>query len=55
MGNPVNGMFGISPPTAAEYLYFANSNLLIPLMGVEAEQVNFGSEGNHNCLFYHLY
>ena len=55
MGNPVNGMFGISPPTVAEYLYSANNNLLIPLMGVEAEQDNFGDEGNHNRLFNQLY
>lgn len=55
MGNPVNGMFGISPPTVAEYLYSANNNLLIPLMGVEAEQDNFGDEGDHNRLFYHLH
>jgi hypothetical protein len=55
MGNPVNGMFGISPPTVAEYLYSANNNLLIPFMGVEAEQDNFGDEGNHNRLFNQLY
>jgi hypothetical protein len=29
IGNPINGMFGIAPPTVAEYLYSANNNLLI--------------------------
>ncbi len=54
MGNPVNGMFGVSPPTVAEYLYSANNNLLIPLIGFDFEDDNFGEEGNHNRLYYHL-
>jgi hypothetical protein len=29
--NPVNGMFGISPPTIADYLFSANNGLLVPL------------------------
>jgi hypothetical protein len=36
VGNPVNGMFGVSPPIVAEYLYSANNNLLIPLIGMES-------------------
>jgi hypothetical protein len=54
MGNLVNGMFGISPPTVAEYLYSANNNLLIALIGLDVEEDFFGEEGNHNRLYYHL-
>jgi hypothetical protein len=40
IGNPITGMFGIAPPTVAEYLYSANNNLLIPLAIDEDD--NFG-------------
>jgi hypothetical protein len=53
-GNPINGMFGIAPPTVAEYLYSANNNLLIPLLNAHDEDDNFGNEGNGNHLYYRL-
>jgi hypothetical protein len=28
--------------------------LLIPLIGLDYEDDNFGEEGNHNRLYYHL-
>jgi hypothetical protein len=52
--NPIIGMFGIAPPTVAEYLYSANNNLLIPLITAEHEVDNFGLEPDRNCLYYHL-
>ncbi len=54
IGNPINGMFGIAPPTVAEYLYSANNNLLIPLLNAHDEDDNFCNEGNSNRLYYHL-
>ncbi len=53
-GNPINGMFGIAPPTVAEYLYSANNNLLIPLLTAEHEVDNFGPEPDGNRVYYHL-
>jgi hypothetical protein len=41
-GNPTNGIFGIAPPSVAEYLYSVNNNLLIPLMNAGNEEDNFG-------------
>jgi len=54
IGNPVNGMFGISPPTVAEYLFSANNDLLIPLVAVQGEDDNFGAEPDGNRLYYHV-
>jgi hypothetical protein len=54
LGNPINGMFGIAPPTVSEYLYSDNNELLIPLVLANDEDDNFGNEGNTNCLYYHL-
>jgi len=42
IGNPVNGMFGISPLTVAEYLFSASNGLLIPLVSAQDEKDNFG-------------
>jgi hypothetical protein len=47
-------MFGISPPTVAEYLFSANNDLLIPLVAVQGEDDNFGAEPDGNCLYYHV-
>jgi hypothetical protein len=44
MGNPINGMFGISPPTVEEYLYFANNNLLIPLPAAPVKMLTLGKK-----------
>ena len=54
LGNPINGMFGISPPTVAEYLYSANHDLLVPLIVPECEEDNFGDEPEGNRMYYHL-
>jgi hypothetical protein len=54
LGNPINGMFGISPLTVAEYLYSANHDLLIPLIVLEYEEDNFGDEPEGNDMYYHL-
>ncbi len=54
IGNPVNGMFGISPPTVAEYLFSATNDLLIPLVAVQGEDDNFGPEPDGNRLYYHV-
>jgi hypothetical protein len=54
IGNPVNGMFGISPPTVAEYLFSANNDLLVPLVAVQGEDDNFGAEPDGNPLYYHV-
>jgi hypothetical protein len=54
MGNPINGMFGIAPPTVAEYLFSANNNLLIPLVPIIDENDNFGPEPQGNRLYYHI-
>jgi hypothetical protein len=53
-GNPTNGIFGISPPSAAEYLYLANHDLLISLPQPINEDDNFGAEPEGNRLYYHL-
>jgi hypothetical protein len=53
IGNPINGMFGISPPTVAEYLYSTNNNLLVPLITPENENDNF-EEPVGNRLYYHI-
>jgi hypothetical protein len=44
-GNPINGMFGIAPPTVAEYLYSANNNLLILLITAEQEALGKSQTG----------
>jgi hypothetical protein len=54
MGNPINGMFGVAPPTVAEYLFSANNNLLIPMVIPDGEEDNFGPELQGNWLYYHL-
>ena len=54
IGNPINGMFGVAPPTVAEYLFSANNNLLIPLVAADGEADNFGQEQEANRLYYHL-
>jgi hypothetical protein len=54
LGNPINGMFGISPPMVAEYLYSANHDLLVPLIVPVCEEDNFGDEPEGNCMYYHL-
>jgi hypothetical protein len=41
-GNPCNVMFGIAPPTVAEYLFSANNNRLIPMPVQDGEDDNFG-------------
>ncbi|MFN9980283.1 MAG: hypothetical protein ACK53Y_10235, partial [bacterium] len=41
-GNPCNVMFGIAPPTVAEYLFSANYNRLIPMPVQDGEDDNFG-------------
>jgi len=53
LGNPINRMFGISPPMVAEYIYSANHNLLAPLIIPEYEEVNFGDEPEGNYMYYH--
>jgi hypothetical protein len=53
-GNPTNGIFGISPPSVAEYLYSVNHDLLIPLHQPINEDDNFGAEPEGNRLYYHL-
>ena len=53
-GNPVNGLFGITPPSVAEYLYSANHHLLVPLVPAINEEDNFGQEEDGNRLYYHL-
>jgi len=35
-------MFGIAPPTVAEYLFSANNNCLIPMPVQDGEDDNFG-------------
>jgi hypothetical protein len=47
-------MFGISPPTVAEYLFSANNDLLVPLVAVQGEDDNFGAEPDGNRLYYHV-
>jgi len=47
-------MFGIAPPTVAEYLFSANNNLLIPLVPIIDENDNFGPEPQGNRLYYHI-
>ena len=54
MGNPINGMFGISPPTVEEYLYSTNNNLLFPIPTAPDEDDNFREEADVNRLYYHL-
>ncbi len=54
MGNPINGMFGISPLTVEEYLYSVNNNLLIPLLAAPDEDDNFREGVEENRLYYHL-
>jgi hypothetical protein len=54
MGNPINGMFGIAPPTVEEYLDSANRNLLIPLVTARDEDDNFREPQDDNRLYYHL-
>jgi hypothetical protein len=54
MGNPINGMFGILPPTVEEYLYSANNNLLIPLLAAPDGDDNFREQADENRLYYHL-
>jgi hypothetical protein len=54
IGNPLNGMFGTSPRTVAEYLFSANNDLLIPLVTVQGEDDNFGPEPDGNHLYYHV-
>jgi hypothetical protein len=53
-GNPTNGIFGMTPPSVAEYLYSANHDLLIPLPQPLNEDDNFGAEPEGNRLYYHL-
>ena len=53
-GNPVKGLFGIAPPSVAEYLYSANHHLLVPLVPAINEEDNFGQEEDGNHLYYHL-
>ena len=53
-GNPTNGIFGIPPPSIAEYFYSANHDLLIPLPQPLNEDDNFGAEPEGNQLYYHL-
>jgi hypothetical protein len=54
MGNPINGMFSITPPTVAEYLFSANNDLLIPLVPIIDENDNYGPEPQGNRLYYHI-
>jgi hypothetical protein len=52
MGNTVNGVLSIPPPTIEEYLFSANNNLLTPLVQAADEEDNFGDEGEHVRLYY---
>jgi hypothetical protein len=47
-GNHTNGIFGMTPPSVAEYLYSTNHDLLIPLPQPLNEDNYFGAkpEGN---------
>jgi hypothetical protein len=54
IGNPVYGMFGISPPTVAEYLLSANNVLFIPVIAAQGDGNNFGNVLEDNHLYYHL-
>ncbi len=54
MGNTVNGVLSIPPPTIEEYLFSANNNLLTPLVQATDEEDNFGDEGEHVRLYYHI-
>jgi hypothetical protein len=54
MGNPINGMFSITPPTVAEYLFSANNDLLIQLVPIIDEYDNYGPEPQGNRLYYHI-
>ncbi len=53
-GNPTNGIFGIAPPSVAEYLYSTNNDLLIPMMNAGNEDDNFGEEGDGHRLYFHI-
>jgi hypothetical protein len=44
MGNPINGMFGIAPPTVSDNLFSANNNILIPLVTPDGKDNNFSPE-----------
>jgi hypothetical protein len=48
MGNPINGMPGIAPPTVSDQLMSATNNLLIPLVTPDGEDNNFGPETESN-------
>jgi hypothetical protein len=53
-GNPCNEVLGVAPPAVEEYLFYANHNLLIPLIAAERENDNFGLEDDGARLYCHI-